>query len=213
MQKKCKCWVAAAATLAAVVLGIVALMLLTRGLTSFTSESWRRASIAEHPRQVPDVALQDHTGAYVQIASLCGRVMVIDFVYTQCPTVCKAIGTESAWLAHQLADLIESQRVVVLSVSFDPQRDNPEAMAQFRRSLSAEHDAPWWVARPVSEQGKTALLNTFDVVVIPDGFGGFDHNAAFHIVDLSCRFSQVIDLEDVRSVPQRVRALVNADQK
>lgn len=206
MQKKLERLVAIAATVAAIVLGGAVLAFLTRGLTSFTSESWRRASIAAHPRPVPDVTLQDHTGALVQTASLCGRVMVIDFVYTQCPTVCKSIGTESAWLARQLADLIDSEQAIVLSVSFDQMRDTPDALAQFRRNLSGIQSTPWRLARPVSKEDQQALLEAFDVVVIPDGYGGFDHNAALHLVDRNCRLSRVVDLEEVRAVPQWVRA-------
>jgi protein SCO1/2 len=45
-----------------------------------------------------------------------------------------------------------------------------------------------------------ALLDTFGVVVIPDGMGGFVHNAAIHLVDEEGRLGAIYDLGEERAV-------------
>jgi len=133
--------------------------------------------------------------------------MVIDFVYTRCPSVCKVLGGVSAQLASRLSDAVESGKAMVLSVSFDPANDTPEAMTRFKRVLEPR-ETPWMVARPLSSDGRRALLQTFGVEVIPDGAGGFDHNAALHLVDPSCRLTRILDYDNISDAEKAVRALL-----
>ena len=39
-----------------------------------------------------------------------------------------------------------------------------------------------------------AWLRTFGIVVIPDGYGGYEHNAALHLVDERGRLVRILDL-------------------
>lgn len=176
---------------------------LTGGMRLFTTESWRRAAIAQTPRPLPELVLQDHNGRSLALRELCGKLMLIDFVYTQCSSVCRTLGATSSQLASRLAGPVSSGEVVILSVSFDPIRDTPQRMSEFKRGLEP-HETGWTVARPST--AVDLLLNTLGVVVIPDGRGGFEHNAALHAVDRSCRVARVFDLEGVDDAEQWIRA-------
>lgn len=194
---------AGATTVVVALLGAAALWQLSGGLRHFTSESWRRASIEAAPRPVPNAALEDHRGHTLQLRDLCGRLLIVDFVYTQCPTVCSALGATSAQLAQRLAGSGNAADVMVLSISLDPARDTPERMRQFKRSLEAVETA-WTLAR--TRTGLAELLEAFGVVVIPDGRSGFEHNAALHAVDRSCRITKVFDMEELDHAEQWLRA-------
>lgn len=207
MRATFKLFLGAAATLASTLLAGTVLWQVTGGLSSFTSESWRRASVAAHPRPLPDAVLQDQHGRRFHTRELCGKVILIDFVYTRCPTICKVLGGVSAQLAGRLSDTVESGKAMVLSVSFDPVNDTPEAMTRFKRVLEPR-ETPWMVARPLSVDGQQALLQTFGVEVIPDGAGGFDHNAALHVVDTSCRLTRILDYDNISDAEKAVRALL-----
>ncbi len=200
-------WLALVAAVLALSVGLFAVWQLTRGITTFTSESWRRASVLERPRTLPRVVLQDQGGQTFGLQELCGRVLVINFIYTQCPGVCSALGSESAQLASRFADPIQLGQVAVVSVSFDPVRDSPERLSQFKARWDPGNTG-WRVTRPVSAGEAQALLEVMGVVVIPDGSGGFDHNAALHIVDKSCRLTEIIDLEDFAKAEAAVRRLM-----
>lgn len=200
------------ATVGCVAAGAVIVSWLTAGLSAFTAESWRRAAIEASPRPVPVVQLQDESGRLLSLDSLCGRVMVIDFVYTRCPTVCKALGVSSSQLARRLSGIEGLEDVVVMSVSFDPDRDTPDRLEEFKRAMEPSPTS-WRLARPVSSEGRRRLLEVFGVVVIPDGTGGYDHNAALHVVDSRCRLVRVLDADAVgeaAAVARRLAMIVGA---
>lgn len=194
------------ATLAALAGAITLTLQATDGLSSFTSESWRRAQVARNPVPLPEARLQDHEGKQFALSDLCGRVLIVNFIYTQCASICRALGSESAQLASRLRPLIEHDDVAVISISFDPQRDGPEQMSEYKHSMQ-RGETPWRIARPSRLEDNKRLLETFGVVVIPDSFGGFDHNAALHIVDRSCRLVRIIDINDIDAAANLAQSL------
>jgi protein SCO1/2 len=78
----------------------------------------------------PPLDLVDHMGQPFDLAGLQGDPVLVFFGYTHCPDVCPTtIGTVN----RVLGDVGEGPRV--LFVSIDPERDTPEAMAQYVRFL------------------------------------------------------------------------------
>jgi cytochrome oxidase Cu insertion factor (SCO1/SenC/PrrC family) len=74
-------------------------------------------------------SLVDHTGRAVTEADFAGRFMLVYFGFTYCPDVCP---TELGIIAAAL-DLLEGQgeRVVPVLITIDPERDTPEALADY----------------------------------------------------------------------------------
>jgi protein SCO1 len=180
---------------------------LTAGMLLFTSESWRRAAVEAAPTPVPIVDLQDDAGDTLRLDRLCsGRVLVVDFIYTQCPTICKSLGATSSQLARRLASTAGLEDVVVVSVSFDPENDTPDRLRTYKRAMESAPTA-WRLARPVTMEGRERLLDAFGVVVIPDGMGGYDHNAALHVVDQQCRLARILGADSIDAAETAVRQL------
>ena len=111
-----------------------------------------------------------------------GKAYLVDFIYTRCPTVCLALGSEFQQAQRTIAQDPAYAGVRLLSVSFDVKNDSPAALASYAGSLRA--DPEWWTfAVPGSVAGAEALLRSLGVVVIPDGMGGFVHNGSIHLLD------------------------------
>lgn len=170
------------ASLAIVAAGVATLAVATDGLRAFTAETARRIDVREHPRALPPVPLQTASGRMTDFARLRGRWVLVDFIYTHCITTCSLQGMEFARLQTDLAGPIAAGEVTLLSISFDPSRDDPEQLAAYQRH-SGDHGTGWIAARPTSSGSLKALLQTFGVTVIPDGLGGYEHNAAINVVD------------------------------
>jgi protein SCO1/2 len=189
----------ATALAAAAALGAVALA--TEGLRVYTSEAARRLAIERTPRSVPPVALEDARGRTFESTELSGRRLVVGFIYTRCPGVCRRVGSDLAALA---AALPPEAGASLLSVSFDPERDTAGALAAY----ASQHDADgerWRIARPLRAEQLAEWLETFGIVVIPDGFGGFEHNAALHLVDERGRLVRILDLGAVEEALRFLR--------
>ena len=74
-------------------------------------------------------ALTDHTGKARTLADFKGKAVVIFFGYTQCPDVCPTTMAEMSSVMQALGK--DAERVQVLFVTFDPERDKPEFLASY----------------------------------------------------------------------------------
>jgi protein SCO1/2 len=125
-----------------------------------------------------------------------GGVTIADFVYTRCVTVCSTLGGTF----QQLQEALRSGRknggadVRLLSISFDPLNDTPEVLAAYGERFQADPSV-WRFAAPVQTAGLQLLLERYGVVVIPDGLGGYEHNAALLVLDRSGRLVHIFDYD------------------
>ena len=167
--------------------GVGALGWATDGFRVVTSEGARRLAVEEAPLPLPDVPLTDQTGAVFSLANYRGRTVLVDFIYTSCPTICGVIGDD-------LRDALETKALDadLLSISIDPASDDRRSLKAYGERFGAT--APRWrIARPESQSALKRLLNGFGAVVIPDGNGGFIHSAAVYVVDPQGRLARIID--------------------
>lgn len=180
-----------------------ALAAATDGFRAFTTETARRVAVRRRPADLPAVALQSQSGARFALADLRGKWLLVDFIYTRCPTVCTVLGGDFARLERQLAGPIAQGRVRLLSISFDPTHDPPVRLAAYLDRFGGRSPA-WQAARPLTADGLQRLTAAFGVTVIPDRLGGFTHNAAIHLVDPEGRLADIFDLGDPARISEAV---------
>ncbi|ABE43215.1 SCO family protein [Polaromonas sp. JS666] len=183
---------------------------LTHDFQIWTAEGARRLEVALAPVPAPATPLHGPDMADTPLPLLLtegGGVTIVDFVYTRCQTVCLALGSTFQQLQ---ANIQEGQRnspagakrakgtagVKLLSISFDPAHDQPAALAAYAGRLQADPRI-WRFATARDETALRPLLERFQVVVIPDGMGGFEHNAALLVVDGRGRLVRIFDYADM----------------
>ncbi|AYR26260.1 SCO family protein [Herbaspirillum rubrisubalbicans] len=76
-----------------------------------------------------DFALTDHNGQPRTLADFKGKVVVMFFGYTQCPDVCPTTMVEMSNVMKELGP--DADRVQVLFVTVDPERDTQQVLAQY----------------------------------------------------------------------------------
>jgi protein SCO1 len=175
----------------------------TDGFRAFTTETARRVAVRRRPADLPAVALQSQSGARFTLADLRGKWLLVDFIYTRCPTVCTVLGGDFSRLERQLAGPIAQGRVQLLSISFDPTHDPPVRLAAYLDRFGGRRPA-WQAARTLTAEGLQRLTTAFGVTVIPDRLGGFSHNAAIHLVDPEGRLADIFDLGDPARISEAV---------
>jgi protein SCO1 len=174
--------------------GIASLAWATEGFRVVTSAGARQLAIERNPPAVPDVALVDQDGHAFSLGDYRGRTVLVDFIYTRCPTICSVYGDDFHRVLARLGDTVRGRKIDLLSISFDAANDDQEALKLYGDRYGAA--APRWrVARPADGRGLAALLKTFGVVVIPDGMGGFVHDSTVYVVDTAGRLARVLDPE------------------
>lgn len=76
-----------------------------------------------------DFRLTDHNGKVRTLADFKGKAVVVFFGYTQCPDVCPTTMAEMATVMKELGP--QADRVQVLFVTVDPERDTPELLSKY----------------------------------------------------------------------------------
>lgn len=76
-----------------------------------------------------DFALIDHHGKPRTLADFKGKAVVVFFGFMNCPDVCPTTMAEMANVMKQLG--ADAERVQVLFVTVDPERDTPELLAKY----------------------------------------------------------------------------------
>ena len=75
------------------------------------------------------LSLTDYNGKQRTLADFRGKVVVLFFGYTHCPDVCPTTLAELAQVMKKLG--ADADRVQVLFVTVDPERDTPAVLAQY----------------------------------------------------------------------------------
>jgi len=76
-----------------------------------------------------DFSLPDHHGKLRTLADFKGKAVVVFFGYTMCPDVCPATMAEMRAVMEKLGD--DADRVQVLFVTVDPERDTAELLSHY----------------------------------------------------------------------------------
>lgn len=178
----------------------------TDGFERWTFEAQRQQQLRAGELRAPAVALRGasqpapvlwHEGASTAAAYL------VDFIYTRCPGVCLALGSEYQQMQRQLMaqQRVDPQArparagVHLVSVSFDVEHDGPVQMTQLAARLQA--DPAWWtLAVPATPDAARTLLQGLGVVAVPDGQGGFVHNGAIHLLDEQGRLRGLFEFDE-----------------
>ena len=128
-----------------------------------------------------DFALTDVGGVRRTLADYRGKVVVLFFGYTHCPDVCPTTLAQLAQARRLLG--ADADRVQVLFVTLDPQRDAPQLLARYVPAFD-----PSFVGLTGSPQQIEAAAREFKVFFqkvdgpTPDSYT-FDHSAGSFVFD------------------------------
>lgn len=153
--------------------------------------------------------LKDQEGRPLDVASLRGRLVLVNFVFTGCSTVCPVQTRALAEMQRQLPPALRP-RVHLLSVSLDPLQDTPQALKGFATRMGA--DLAGWTfvtGRPQDIERLAHTLRLFRPepgVRKPD-----DHSTALWLIDakgdMRMRYGG-----NPPDVPRLLRELATLDQ-
>ncbi|MCP3166800.1 SCO family protein [Myxococcus qinghaiensis] len=167
---------------------------------------------------LPTFRLTDQTGRPFSEADLRGAVVVADFIFTRCPTVCPLLTAKMARLQRQAREAgLSSVRFVSFSV--DPRYDTPERLAAYANTRNLD-TSNWSLLTGELEDVEATVLEGFRVMMGRDADAGDDdflsifHGEHFVLVDADGRirgYYRVLDDSDgLESLQRDLGALVHA---
>lgn len=195
-----------------VIFGIILFYTGTDGFRAFTAKSARTYDILQNQPEFPQVTLEDskeRTYTFNEFAD--GKYVFLTFMYTSCTTVCSQLEMNMAQVYKQIPDKYIGEDIVFLSISFDPERDDPETLTKYRGSFGSDGET-WRMARINNQPDLDALLDELGVVVIPDGNGNFTHNSAFYVIGNSGHLLEVMDFTLIDEAADRVNTILKGEE-
>ncbi len=190
-------------------IGSLVLWVGTDGFQVYTSEGARRYAVQAEPRKLPDVMLQDQNGSNFLLSSLKEKYILFTFFYTQCGDVCPVLETQFEKVVASIPESMKEEDITFLSISFDPERDDPMALSHYAQFFDVD-GVHWKLVTVPDKQQLQALMDACDVVAIPDQQGGYEHNAAIYTADRDMRLFRIFDFYNTNYVSDEVMSFIES---
>ena len=168
----------------------------------------KMAGLAAKPLEVgahvPDFTLTDQVKQRVSLSSLAGKVLVVNFIYTRCalPQFCLRVSNNFGVLQKRFQKQL-GKDVMLLTITFDPQRDTPEVLAEYASQWKADPKTWHFLTGPVADVRKVCAL--FGVEYFPDE-GLMNHSLRTAVIDR--RGTLVASIEGNTYSPEQLGDLV-----
>lgn len=165
--------------------------------------------------EAPDFALEDAAGNPVEMADLRGKVVVLNFIYTNCGDFCPLHTELLASLQAMINPTPMRDRVRFVTITTDPSRDTGAALAEYSKAHGA--DLSNWLfltTLPGQPEDTTRILaKAFGLEFTQTEDGEQMHGVVTHVIDqdgrLKARFHG-LKVEPL-SIVTFVNAVVNRD--
>ena len=131
--------------------------------------------------KVKNIHFTNQLGKKVSLDDLHGKIIVVDFFFTSCPTICPGLARNMKRLQNSY---IHNDSIVqFLSVSIDPTRDSVPRLRAFADKYNANHDSWWFVTGDKKEIYDFALNEMKASVADVGADTAFPHTENFFLLD------------------------------
>ncbi|MBW1294649.1 SCO family protein [Aquimarina litoralis] len=133
------------------------------------------------PKKVPDFAFLNQDSLLITNHDFKGKVYVVDFFFTSCPTICPKMTKNLVYLQNKLKDY---ENFGVASFTINPRRDTPSMLKKYAENYGITN--PDWHLLTGEREDLYDLANEgFNIYAAenPDVPGGFEHNGYFALID------------------------------
>lgn len=129
--------------------------------------------------QVPEFEFTDQNNQTVTPADMLGKVYVVEFFFTNCPTICPVMKQN----LQEIEKEINHPDFGVISITIDPKRDTPEVLKAYAAKLGIQN--PDWHFLTGDRETIYRLSQKFNIYVGKDenSAEGLDHSGKLALVD------------------------------
>ena len=150
--------------------------------------------------RILDFELVNHIGDTVTLADVEGQILVVDFFFSRCATICPLM-TRNLQRVHDRLD--PELPVRILSHSVTPQADSVSVLNRYAEKHDANSDLWWFLTGEKKEIYKLARRSYFSCLDGGDGgFQDFVHTENIVLVDQKGRLRGFYDGTDSKGMSQ-----------
>ncbi|MGM0754146.1 MAG: SCO family protein [Bacillota bacterium] len=134
--------------------------------------------------EVGDLAAVDQNGENTSLSELNkGKIVIADFIFTNCDTVCLPMTANMAKLQKKVTDAGLEDELQLVSISVDPEHDTPEVLKEYSSRYEME-DENWSFLTGYSRDEIESFANvSFKTPAAQvEGSNQFVHGTSFYLV-------------------------------
>lgn len=138
-------------------------------------------NINGEPKKVPAFSFTDQNGNIITNKDYEGKVYVIEFFFTTCPTICPRMNKNLVQVQNQFKDF---ENFGVASFTINPEYDTPEILKAYADNYGITN--PNWHMLTGDQEKIYKLANQgFNLYTAKDDevAGGFEHSGNFALID------------------------------
>lgn len=143
--------------------------------------------VSTDPASNPGKTLVSADGSAFSIAEYRGKSVVLNFIFTRCPSICPT-QTSALERVRDALPVSIRERVQFVSVTIDPEHDTPEVLSEFARRLGV--NVPNWTFVTGTKTDIEALHQLYSATDLPGGASPLDHRTEIRLLDASGRVAQ-----------------------
>jgi len=129
--------------------------------------------------KVPDFELTDQNSKKVSNKDMLGKVYLVEFFYSRCPTICPVMNSNMKYIEETIND----KNFGIISISIDPTNDTPEILKNHARMLGTK--SPNWHFLTGNRDYIDQLADQFNIYVgdKEDQAESLNHSGMIALVD------------------------------
>ncbi len=131
--------------------------------------------------KVKNIQFTNQLGKQVSLDDLKGKIIVLNFFFTSCPSICPGLARNM----KRLQDSYKKNDTIVqfISISVDPETDTVPKLRAFADKYNANHDSWWFVTGNKKEIYNFALQEIKASIADPGVDTAFIHTESFFLLD------------------------------
>ena len=132
--------------------------------------------------KVPDFEFTNQEGKKVNNETYKGKVYVVEFFFTTCPTICPIMNQKMLKIQDEF---FGNPNFGIASISITPEIDSPEVLKKYANNNSIKHNH-WHLLTGKKDDVVYALANSGFKLYAgkgDDSHGGFEHSGLFALID------------------------------
>ncbi len=137
--------------------------------------------INDEPKKVPNFSFMNQYGKMISNEDYQGKVYVVEFFFTTCPTICPLMNTNLIQIQNEFKDFDDFG---IASFSINPEYDTVEILKKYADGYGVSN--PNWHLMTGKEEHIYELANSgFNLYAAEDteAEGGFEHSGYFALID------------------------------
>ncbi len=131
--------------------------------------------------KVKNISFTNQLGKRVSLDDLHGKIIVLDFFFTRCPSICPGLAKSMKRLQDSF---VKNDSIVqFISISIDPEHDSVPQLRKFADRYNINHDT-WWVVTGDKKEIYDFALNEVRANIADPGVDtAFIHTEDFFLLD------------------------------